>query len=87
MKKYSKLKKKYAILYLLPISNLKFTIPFESHILYNRITNNIFFQTTILENAVIGKSQAFTAVLIIGRVPIIIIYTAIMSFLKYLNYI
>ena len=83
MKKYSKRKKKYAILYLLPISNLKFTIPFESHILYNRITN-IFFQTTVWENAIIGKSQAFTAVLIIGRVPIIIIYTAIMSFLKYL---
>ena len=80
MKKYSKLKKKYAILYLLPISNLKFTIPFESHILYNRITN-IFFQTTVLENAIL------IAVLIIGRIPIIIIYTAIMSFLKYLNYI
>ena len=80
MKKYSKLKKKYAILYLLPISNLKFTIPFESHILYNRITN-IFFQTTVLENAIL------IAVLIIGRISIIIIYTAIMSFLKYLNYI
>ena len=81
MKKYSKLKKKYAILYLLPISNLKFTIPFESHILYNRILTNIFFQTTVLENAIL------IAVLIIGRIPIIIIYTAIMSFLKYLNYI
>ena len=73
MLKYSKVKKKYAILYLLPISNLRFTIPFESYILP--------LGKTVLENAIVGKSRAFTVVLIIYlivRVPIII-NTAIMS--------
>jgi len=39
---------------LLPIS--KFTIPFRNYILYNRVTT-IFFQTTVLENAIIGKTK------------------------------